>query len=96
MMFADDNVICGASREQVVENLERWRFALEGRGMKVRRTECLPKSVNKSKASGKTTLRGVEVVTADEFKYQGSAIQGDEEWTEACRQSEIDEDERQA
>ncbi|KAK3527786.1 hypothetical protein QTP86_006772 [Hemibagrus guttatus] len=35
MMFADDIVICSESRKQVEENLERWRFALERRGMKV-------------------------------------------------------------
>ncbi|MCJ8743426.1 hypothetical protein PDJAM_G00093880 [Pangasius djambal] len=35
MMFADDTVICSESREQVEENLERCRFALERRGMKV-------------------------------------------------------------
>ncbi|KAK3566015.1 hypothetical protein QTP86_024182, partial [Hemibagrus guttatus] len=35
MMFADDIVICSESRQQVEENLERWRFALERRGMKV-------------------------------------------------------------
>ncbi|KAK3557885.1 hypothetical protein QTP86_003278 [Hemibagrus guttatus] len=37
MMFADNIVICSESREQVGENLERWRFALERRGMKVNR-----------------------------------------------------------
>ncbi|KAK3553918.1 hypothetical protein QTP70_015296 [Hemibagrus guttatus] len=37
MMFADDIVICSESREQVEENLERWRFALERRRMKVSR-----------------------------------------------------------
>ncbi|KAK3559452.1 hypothetical protein QTP86_013634, partial [Hemibagrus guttatus] len=37
MMFADGIVICSESREQVEENLERWRFALERRGMKVSR-----------------------------------------------------------
>ncbi|KAK3519654.1 hypothetical protein QTP86_015888 [Hemibagrus guttatus] len=34
MMFADDIVICSESREQVEENLERWRFTLERKGMK--------------------------------------------------------------
>ena len=35
MMFAHDIVIASESREQAEEDLERWRFALEKRGMKV-------------------------------------------------------------
>ena len=35
LMFADDIVICSESREQVEENLERWRYVLESRGMTV-------------------------------------------------------------
>ncbi|KAK3547963.1 hypothetical protein QTP70_001627 [Hemibagrus guttatus] len=39
MMFSDDIVICSESREQVEENLERCRFALERRGMKKARRQ---------------------------------------------------------
>ena len=35
MMFADDIVTCSESREQMEENLERWRYAPERRGMNV-------------------------------------------------------------
>ena len=34
-MFADDIVICRGSREQVEKKLERWRYDLERKGMKV-------------------------------------------------------------
>ena len=39
MMFADDIVICSESREQFEQSLERWRYALENRGMKVNRSK---------------------------------------------------------
>ncbi|KAK3540843.1 hypothetical protein QTP86_002359 [Hemibagrus guttatus] len=62
MMFADDIVICSESREQVEENLERWRFALERREMKVshsgRRQLLDVKGVN-GEVERDTALRGM-------------------------------------
>ncbi|KAK3555309.1 hypothetical protein QTP86_014902, partial [Hemibagrus guttatus] len=40
------------SREQVEENLERWRFALERRGMKVSRSKIEYMRVNEREGSG--------------------------------------------
>ncbi|KAK3556555.1 hypothetical protein QTP70_009541 [Hemibagrus guttatus] len=61
MMFADDIVICSESREQVEENLERWRFALERRGMKVSRSKTEYMCVNEREGSGTVRLQGEEV-----------------------------------
>ncbi|KAK3508597.1 hypothetical protein QTP70_034713, partial [Hemibagrus guttatus] len=57
MMFADDIVICSESREQVEENLERWRFALESRGMKVSRSKTEYMCVNEREGSGTVSIR---------------------------------------
>ncbi|KAK3533083.1 hypothetical protein QTP70_006785 [Hemibagrus guttatus] len=79
MMFADDIVICSESREQVEESLERWRFALERRGMKVShsKTECM--CVNEREGSGTVRLQGEEVKKVQEFKYLGSTVQSNGE-----------------
>ncbi|KAK3557743.1 hypothetical protein QTP86_000303 [Hemibagrus guttatus] len=61
MMFADDIVICIESREQVEESLERWRFALERRGMKVSRSKTEYMCVNEREGSGTVGLQGEEV-----------------------------------
>ncbi|KAK3536924.1 hypothetical protein QTP86_027069 [Hemibagrus guttatus] len=71
MMFADDIVICSESREQVEENLERWRFALERRGMKVSRSKTEYMCVNEREGSGTVRLQGEEVKKVQEFKYLG-------------------------
>ncbi|KAK3507009.1 hypothetical protein QTP70_000327 [Hemibagrus guttatus] len=71
MMFADDIVICSESREQVEENLERWRFALERRGMKVSRSKTEYMCVNEREGSGTVRLQGEEVKKVQEFKYWG-------------------------
>ncbi|KAK3568949.1 hypothetical protein QTP86_020633 [Hemibagrus guttatus] len=75
MMCADDIVICSESREQVEENLERWRFALERRGMKVSRSKTEYMCVNEREGSGTVRLQGEEVKKVQEFKYLGSTVQ---------------------
>ncbi|KAK3557177.1 hypothetical protein QTP70_024696 [Hemibagrus guttatus] len=70
MMFAGDIVICSESREQVEENLERWRFALEGRGMKVSRSKTEYMCVNEREESGTVRLQGEEVKNVQQFKIQ--------------------------
>ncbi|KAK3559717.1 hypothetical protein QTP86_017709 [Hemibagrus guttatus] len=79
MMFADDIVICSESREQVEENLERWRFALERRGMKVSRSKTEYMCVNERQGSGTVRLQGEEVKKVQEFKYLGSTVQSNGE-----------------
>ncbi|KAK3528549.1 hypothetical protein QTP70_002793 [Hemibagrus guttatus] len=80
MMFADDIVICSESREQVEENLERWRFALERRGMKVSRSKTEYMYVNGREGSGTVRLQGEEVKKVQEFKYLGSTVQSNGEY----------------
>ncbi|KAK3549087.1 hypothetical protein QTP70_031342 [Hemibagrus guttatus] len=79
MMFADDIVIWSESREQVEENLERWRFALERRGMKVSRSKTENMCVNEREGSGTVRLQGEEVKKVQEFKYLGSTVQSNGE-----------------
>ncbi|KAK3561987.1 hypothetical protein QTP86_022733, partial [Hemibagrus guttatus] len=79
MMFADDIVICSESREQVEESLERWRFALERRGMKVSRSKTEYMCVNEREGSGTVRLQGEEVKKVQEFKYLGSTVQSNGE-----------------
>ncbi|KAK3531798.1 hypothetical protein QTP70_029738, partial [Hemibagrus guttatus] len=71
----NDIVICSESREQMEENLERWRFALERRGMKVSRSKTEYMCVNEREGSGTVRLQGEEVKKVQEFKYLGSTVQ---------------------
>ncbi|KAK3508731.1 hypothetical protein QTP70_004276 [Hemibagrus guttatus] len=79
MMFADDIVICSESGHQVEENLERWRFALERRGMKVSHSKTEYMCVNEREGSGTVRLQGEEVKKVQEFKYLGSTVQSNGE-----------------
>ncbi|KAK3550593.1 hypothetical protein QTP70_000682 [Hemibagrus guttatus] len=65
MMFADDIVICSESREQVEENLERWRFALERRGMKVSHRKG-------RELADMMERRKVDILCVQETRWKGS------------------------
>ncbi|KAK2913101.1 hypothetical protein Q8A73_007214 [Channa argus] len=79
MMFADDIVICSESREQVEENLEKWRSALENRGMKLSRSKTEYMCVNERDPGGTVRLQGTEVKKVQDFKYLGSTVQSNGE-----------------
>ena len=75
MMFADDIVICGLSKEQVEEDLEQWRNALERRGMKVSRSKTEYMCVNEIEGGGTVQMQGADLTKVEEFKYLGSTVQ---------------------
>ena len=81
MMFADDIVICSESKEQVEEKLERWRYALERRGMKVnrRKTEYMCVNERQDNSSRTVKMQGEEVAKVEDFKYLGSTVQSNGE-----------------
>ena len=73
MMFVNVIVICSESKEQVERRLERWRYALERRGMKVSRSKTEYMCV---RGDGEMVLlQGVEVPKVKEFRYLGSTVQ---------------------
>ncbi|XP_065642491.1 uncharacterized protein LOC136074118 [Hydra vulgaris] len=74
-MFAVDIVICSESRELVEVHLERWRYALESRGMKVSRSKTEYMCVNEKADGGQVQLQVVDLVKVDEFTYLGSRVQ---------------------
>ena len=75
MLFADDIVICERSREQAEESLERWRNALERRGMRISRDKTEYLCLNGPAAGSSVKLQGAELAKVDEFKYLGSMVQ---------------------
>ncbi|KAK3516048.1 hypothetical protein QTP70_003785 [Hemibagrus guttatus] len=70
-MYEMSRTVVSESREQVEENLERWRFALERRGMKVSINKTEYMCVNEREGSGTVRLQGEEVKKVQEFKFLG-------------------------
>ena len=61
------------------ENLERWRYALERRGMKVSLRKSEYMHVNEKDPGGTVMLQGAEITKVEDFKYLGSTIQSNGE-----------------
>ncbi|KAK3550206.1 hypothetical protein QTP86_021237 [Hemibagrus guttatus] len=78
-MYERSRTVVSESREQVEENLERWRFALERRGMKDSRSKTEYMCVNEREGSGTVRLQGEEVKKVQEFKCLGSTVQSNGE-----------------
>nr|XP_027231203.1 uncharacterized protein LOC113822869 [Penaeus vannamei] len=74
MVFANNIVLSGESREEVEEELERWRYALERRGM-IQSSYKTEYTCANERDSGETVrLQGVEVKKVNKFKYLRSTV----------------------
>ena len=79
MVFADDVVICAERQKEVEERLERWRRALEDRGMRISRkkTEYLCVGGREEDDEGELKMQGEKVPRVTEFRYLESTLQAD-------------------
>lgn len=83
MLFADDIVLTGESREELNEKVETWRQALETHGFRLSRSKT---EYMECKFSGRQSATNMEVKVEDhtiplvtKFKYLGSIMQNDGE-----------------
>ncbi|KAH1188137.1 hypothetical protein GmHk_U059979 [Glycine max] len=83
MLFADDIVLLGESREELNERLETWRRALETHGFCLSRSksEYMECKFNKSRRVSNSEVKiGDHIIPqVTRFKYLGSVIQDDGE-----------------
>ena len=82
MLFADDLVLCGKTRQEAEEQLELWINAIESKGLRLSRnkTEYLPPS----SCHDKVKLGGKEIENVT-FKYIGSMFDTEGGTTTYCK-----------
>ena len=75
ILYADDIVLCAERREDLEVKLERWRAALEGRGMRISRskTEYMCASID-GDGGDSITMDGEEIKKVHKFKYLGATV----------------------
>ena len=74
MLFADDVVLCAQERKELEEELEKWRDALEKRGMKVSRAKTEYMCLHGTSQGG-VRMESQQLPEVTEFKYLGSTLQ---------------------
>ena len=76
ILYADDIVLCAERREDLEEKLERWRVALEERGMKISRSKTEYMCASSVEEDGNSIiLDGEEIKRVQKFKYLGSIVE---------------------
>ena len=68
-------MICEETREGVERRLESWKYALEGRGMKVSRSKTEYLCTNGGNDDETVKMEDAKVPRVKEFKYLGSTVQ---------------------
>ena len=75
MLFANDIVICGETREEVKWKLECWRYVSERRGMKVSRSKIKYLCANGKNEKKIVKMKDKKVQRVKEFKYLELTVQ---------------------
>ncbi|XP_063865378.1 uncharacterized protein LOC135103263 [Scylla paramamosain] len=71
MLFADDIVLVDESRDGVERKLERWRGALEGRGLRISREKTEYLNFN-GRQESEVWIQDMKLKGVKEFRYLGS------------------------
>ena len=76
-MFAHDVALLNRTKEEAERELEKWRNALERRGLRVSFTKTEYLSIGKSTQHQAIKMGMDEIPETLEFKYLGSTVQED-------------------
>ena len=77
MLYADDIVLCGTTREVVEKKLEEWRRAMEDRGLKINRKKTVYLRFNVDgnlDGNSDINLQGQNLERVNTFKYLGAEM----------------------
>ena len=84
IMYADDMVLVGETRQEVEERTEEWRVALESRGLKISRSKTVYMEMidedneqDRDRDVRNITLDGQPMNKVRDFRYLGSSIAED-------------------